>query len=380
MKIEINEAFQKIVDNAARFSAAGMKSAQMPVYSCVKVAVQGGVATVSAANGYAFYAASAPGFGMIDGSFIVDARLFSAALGRFSNGTVEDAENALTFKKGRQKFSLATFSAIEMPEMPAAPDTGALTLAAKVLLAALDTVAYAMSKDDTNPNMAIASVRISSKDEKLRFDAVDGFRIARCVIPMAVENVDILLPLWVVKQALTDELIKGAEKVTVFSGGGHVGVCTDSVRIVSNMLAGMPLDADAIIQDYPNNVCCDTAMLQEILKTSKLVQATAEASAKLPIVLEIQPEKQKISVHLRTSTAALSDEISLIGDGKSAVNLKIGLNAGYLNEAMQHVSSSEMQISYSQALAPITIRPYVKEANGVEVVHLILPVRLKDGQ
>lgn len=317
---------------------------------------------------------------MIGGSFIVDAHLFSGALARFSNGTVENAENALTFKKGRQKFSLATYSEMDMPEAPSEKEVGVLTLDAKMLLAALDTVAYAMDKDDTQPNMATAAVRISSKDGKLRFDAVDGFRIGRCVVPVQEENVDILLPCWVVRQALTDELVKSAEKITAFSGGGHVGVCTDSVRIISNMLAGTPLDVDSVLQEYPNTVCCDTAMLQDILKTSKLVQETAAANAKLPIVLEILPNDQKISVHLRTTTAALSDEIPLIGDKKAVAGLKIGLNAGYLNEAMQHVASADMLISYNQSLSPLTVRPHVEQDNGVEVVHLILPVRLQDGE
>lgn len=378
MKIEINDAFQKIVTNAARFAAAGVKSAQMTVYSCVKVAVQGGTATVSSANGYAFYSASAPGFGMIDGSFIVDAHLFSGALARFSNGTVENTENALTFKKGRQKFSMATYSAMDMPEAPSEKEIGVLTLDAKVLLAALDTVAYAMSKNDTRPSFE--SVHITSKDGKLRFDAVDGFRIGRCVLPIPAENIDILLPAWVVKQVLSDELLKEAENVIIFSDAKHVGVSTDTMKIVSNALSGDALDADKVFCGAANSACCDTAMLMEILKTSKLVQATASADAKLPIVLEILPDEQKISVHLSTSTAALSDELPLIGEESTAAALKIGLNAAFLTEAMQHVSSSEMQISYSQALAPITIRPYVKEANGVEVVHLILPVRLKDGQ
>lgn len=380
MKIEITEAFQKIVENAAHFSAAGGKVGPMSVYSCVEVTVQGGTATVIAANGHAFYTASAPGFGLIEGSFTVDAHLFSAALGRFSNGSVESTDNVLIFQKGRQKFSLATFTEMEMPEVPETPAAGALVLDGKMLLAALDTVAYAMNKDDTQPNMSTAAVRISSKGGKLRFDAVDGFRIGRCVVPVQEENVDILLPFWVVRQALTDELVKGAEKITAFSGGGHVGVCTDSVRIISNMLAGTPLDVDAVLQDYPNTICCDTAMLQEILKTSKLVQETAAANAKLPIVLEILPDKQKISVHLRTTTAALSDEIPLIGDKKAVTGLKIGLNAGYLNEAMQHVASADMLISYNQSLSPLTVRPHVEQDNGVEVVHLILPVRLQDGE
>lgn len=377
MKINIDEAFKMVVDSAAKFAQGGRQT-KMEIFSCIKVSTAGGVVKVNAATGHAFYEASAAGQSVLEtGDFTVDASLFSAAVVRFVGGTVETSGNNLLFVKNKQKYTLAAYVADKLPEMPDRDKTSGFEIDTAIFVEALKNVSFAMDTDECHENTC--SVHVSTKDGALRLDSLDGFRLARFTTKTSADQVDFMIPNWVVNQAVADVNIENSPKVRLFETERHIWLVSDTVKIVSSKLAGEFFDVDRQFELCNNaakgRVVCDASQWKEMTKIASLVKQPGDSKQKHPLILEMLPDEGKIAYCMRGTTSEVTGEITCSFEEKSHV--RIGMNFKYFDDVIRHIVSLEFVLNFGSALHPAFIT--AKAPDDIGKYHfIVLPVRLNE--
>lgn len=375
MKINIDEKLKQIVDSAAKFAASG-RLTKIAVYSCIKISVKGGTVTVYASNGHASYTSSLAAAGSLDsGEVTVDAALFSSAVDRFIGGEIKEKDGKLLFRKTKQSFKLDTYKDDTLPDMPKEAYENGIELETVKFIQALKTVGFAMCDSLTANNPTTASVHVSSKDGWLHFDAMDGMRLARYSVVSDVKDIDMMIPDWVVNQALVDSTVQESEKVRLYKTDRHVWLVTDAVQIVAAGLAGQFFDCNQIfdgVKGQPNKATSNSADWAEAIKTVSLVKS--QAADKQPLILDLLPKEGKIQYGIRTVSSEVKGEIDGVFS-ENADDTRIGLNIHFVIDVIRHIKSDKFVLHYAKELKPVYITTD-QDTDESTYSFIVMPVRL----
>jgi DNA polymerase-3 subunit beta len=243
-------------------------------------------------------------------------------------------------------------------------------------------VFYASMKDDSRP--ILESVRISIQDDKIRFDAVNGYVAARF---MATVNQDIfvesfseaVIPAWVVKQLLGDRQVKASEKITLVKSKKAVVTKCGEIIILSNELNGEFMDMENFFKLADLTLICDMASVTEIMKKVELVSSSAGyEKTSAPLVLDYDPDDGRLNFRISSSTSVLEDSIECEANGELKT-VHMGFNPSFLKQAIWQVDTDKIGFNFGSNLSPLVILPqYEKE--DFSAVHIVVPVRIKQAE
>lgn len=379
MNIQIDSTFETAAENAAKFSMVD-KTSSGNAYSCLKIEAESGSVRITAANGHAFYISEIPGAaGFDNGSFMVNASLFAAAIKQFQQGNITDKDGCLILKNGRKKLKIKKCEGIDFPETPefSQDNSVKLSLPTKEFLTALQSVAYSMADESDAQNAAFSSVHINVKNNMLYLDALSGYYAARYEMPLnAASEMDVLLPSWVVEQALADTHIRESKTLTLSQTGHLILFETDSVKIITSKIACTAIDLDTVILEYPHRVRCSVKNWLEALKSADLVRRSSSDKINPVFIIEIAPESKNVSYGIRQGIAAINGDVPAeFNDG--CEKIRMGFNVRFLLEAIKHIGTENVYFDYLSPLSPLQLRPVTEENSKETAIHIVLPVRLK---
>jgi DNA polymerase-3 subunit beta len=387
MQIMLNPEVTAIVSEAAKFVISeneSVKSHGNAMYNCLKLGtLDSNHVVVTAANGHAFYTARATAIVPETGEFVMPASTLRGALERFSSGSLEVSGNVVHVKEGRGKLNFTADISGTFPSIPQfESDSGKFTMKTETFLRGLDMVFYASMKDDSRP--ILESVRISIQDDKIRFDAVNGYVAARF---MATVNQDIfvesfseaVIPAWVVKQLLGDRQVKASEKITLVKSKKAVVTKCGEIIILSNELNGEFMDMENFFKLADLTLICDMASVTEIMKKVELVSSSAGyEKTSAPLVLDYDPDDGRLNFRISSSTSVLEDSIECEANGELKT-VHMGFNPSFLKQAIWQVDTDKIGFNFGSNLSPLVILPqYEKE--DFSAVHIVVPVRIKQAE
>lgn len=384
MQVMLNPEVSAIVSEAAKFVISeneSVKSHGNAIYSCLKLGtLDSSHVVVTAANGRAFYTARAKAVAPETGEFVMPAIILRDALERFDNGSIEVSGNIVQIKEGRGKLNFSADISGAFPSIPQfESDSGKLTMKTSAFLHGLETVFYAAMKDETRP--ILNSVRVSIQDNKIRFDAVNGFMAARYEIAMGQDIMtesfsEAVIPAWVVKQLLSDKQVKSSDVVSLIKAKKAIVVKCGDIIILSNNLDGQFMDMEQIFHLSNLTLVCDMSAVSEIMKKVELVTAAGSYEKKrMPVILDYDPDEGRLNFRISSTTSVLEDSVECEASGELK-NIHMGFNPAFLKQAIWQVNTEKIGFSIGGNLSPVIILPQYKEAN-VTAIHLVLPQRIK---
>ncbi len=306
------------------------------------------------------------------GAITVSAHLLFDIARKLPDGSqvsLETADNRMTVKAGRSRFSLPTLPRDDFPvivegDLPTSFEVPGATLAQLI-----DRTRFAISTEETR--YYLNGIFIHVTDDELRAAATDGHRLARFTIkrPDGAEGMpDVIVPRKCVAELrkLLEESLDAnvlvdlsASKIR-FTLGGESGVVLTSKLI------------DGTFPDYSRVIPTGNDKLLKLDPRSfwEGVDRVATIATEKTRAVKMALENDKVTLSVTSpDNGTAAEEVPA---SYSSAGFEIGFNAGYLKDILGQIDGDTVELHLADAGAPTLIRKDDKSP----ALYVLMPMRV----
>lgn len=309
------------------------------------------------------------------GSVTVSAHLLFDIARKLPDGSqvsLETAENRMTVKAGRSRFSLPTLPRDDFPVIVEGDLPTSFELPARTLAELIDRTRFAISTEETRYYLNGIFLHVSDEDQPvLKAAATDGHRLARFTLPRpdgAEGMPDVIVPRKAVAELrkLLDESLDGAVQIDLsaskirFTLGGEGGVVLTSKLI------------DGTFPDYSRVIPTGNDKLLKLDPKSFFqgVDRVATIATEKTRAVKMGLDKDRVTLTVTSPDNGTAAEELAAEYGSDP--FEIGFNAGYLKDILGQMDSDTVEIHLADAGAPTLIR---KDDNS-PALYVLMPMRV----
>lgn len=306
------------------------------------------------------------------GAITVSAHLLFDIARKLPDGSqvsLETADNRMTVKAGRSRFSLPTLPRDDFPVIVEGDLPTSFELPAQTLAQLIDRTRFAISTEETRYYLNGIFIHVS--DEELKAAATDGHRLARFTLPKpdgADGMPDVIVPRKCVaelrkllEEALDTnvEIDLSASKIR-FTLGGENGVVLTSKLI------------DGTFPDYTRVIPTGNDKLLRLDPRSfyEGVDRVATIATEKTRAVKMALEGDRVTLSVTSpdnGTAAEEVPADYKSDG-----FEIGFNANYLKDILGQIEGDTVELHLADAGAPTLIRQNDKSP----ALYVLMPMRV----
>ena len=265
------------------------------------------------------------------------------------------------------EYKLSCDSAEEFPTVPQLTGAAAsFDLSAPVFKKLAYTTLFAVSTDELRPSMT--GVYLNLKKTETHAVSTDGHRLVRLINPdIKSENaVSVVVPAKAF--GLASRSFEG-DTVAVALSDTHIQFSQENITIVSRIIderypnyeSVIPLDNDKTLQ-------INRRSLADSVKRVSLFSNTLTHQ----IRFKVSPDKVRVMAEDVDAGDEAKEEIPC---SYSGVEMEIGFNGKFIEDALSHLDADEVKFTFSSPTRACTLHPSVA-ADGQDTLMLIMPVRL----
>ncbi len=309
------------------------------------------------------------------GAITVSAHLLFDIARKLPDGSqvsLETADNRMTVKAGRSRFSLPTLPRDDFPMIVEGDLPTSFELPAAILAQLVDRTRFAISTEETRYYLNGIFLHVSDEDQPtLKAAATDGHRLARYTLarPDGAEGMpDVIVPRKCVaelrkllEEALdTNVLIDLSASKIRFTLGGEHGVVLTSKLI------------DGTFPDYSRVIPTGNDKLLRLDPKSFYdgVDRVATIATEKTRAVKMALENDKVTLSVTSpdnGTAAEEVPADYKSDG-----FEIGFNANYLKDILAQIDGDTVELHLADAGAPTMIRQDEKSP----ALYVLMPMRV----
>lgn len=275
----------------------------------------------------------------------------------------------LDIRCARSQFVLAGTSAEEYPSLPEFSPGRTVRLQAAVLSTMIDRTMYATSLDETRYNLNGVYFEVLPETGKIRMVATDGHRLSyvdRGVGP-ALEGLTsgVIIPrkgLAELKRLVDEE---DADEIELAFEGSNGLARKGEVTLVMRLIEG----------EFPNY----RAVVPKSAAHRLIVGADPLRHALRRVAILSTERSRAVRVQVGGGRLTMSSSNPELGEAQEELDvdysgpvLKLGFNAGYLQEALVATRAKEVEIAFQDETSPIQLRP----TDDDDTLAIIMPMRL----
>ena len=355
-------------------SASVDRKPSVPVLGCVLLTGKGDRLTLETTDRTlttrtTIDAVDADGF-----AIAVDHTTISAILGSAPNGPAiltVTPKGQLQVTAGGAKWNALAQAAAEFPAYPPAADaTTRITFQADALASTLASVAPSIAGDDNRYGLSGAHVELQPTRAAVRFVATDGNRLNLFEVPAKYDH-DSTLPrkMLVPRLAVTTfaAACSSGEVVIDFADRSCVLTSGDTAIHCRMMEADFPDYRQVIPTAYTRRLVIDSAVLAEAVGRVAMMASDKARTTRLDIdadgTVTLSARKLDAGDATATCTGTYTGEA-----------FQVGVNAGYLLDALKAIGVATVRLDMDKGLSPIKIRPV--DGNDEDCLCVVMPVRL----
>ena len=309
------------------------------------------------------------------GAITVSAHLLFDIARKLPEGSqvgLEAADNRLTVKAGRSRFSLPTLPRDDFPVIVEGDLPTSFELPAKTLAELIDKTRFAISTEETRYYLNGIFLHVSDEDQPLlKAAATDGHRLARYTLARpegAAGMPDVIVPRKAVAELrkLLDEAPEGNVEIDLsaskirFTLGGEGGVVLTSKLI------------DGTFPDYSRVIPTGNDKLLKLDPKSFFEGvdrvATIATEKTRAVKMGLEPDRVTLSVTSPDNGTA-AEEVPAQYDADS---FEIGFNANYLKDILHQIEGDSVELHLADAGAPTLIRQDAKSP----ALYVLMPMRV----
>lgn len=289
-----------------------------------------------------------------------------------SQVSLDAAENRMTVKAGRSRFSLPTLPRDDFPVIVEGDLPTSFELPAKVLAELIDRTRFAISTEETRYYLNGIFLHVSEEDRPvLKAAATDGHRLARFTLPRpdgAEGMPDVIVPRKAVAELrkLLEESLDGNVQIDLsaskirFTMGGEGGVVLTSKLI------------DGTFPDYSRVIPTGNDKLLKLDPKSFYEGvdrvATIATEKTRAVKMGLEADKVVLSVTSPDNGTAAEE----VPAQYASEAFEIGFNANYLKDILGQIDSDTVELHLADAGAPTLIRQDDKSA----ALYVLMPMRV----
>jgi len=306
------------------------------------------------------------------GAITVSAHLLFDIARKLPDGSqvsLETADNRMTVKAGRSRFSLPTLPRDDFPMIVEGDLPTSFEIPAAILAQLIDRTRFAISTEETR--YYLNGIFFHVTDEDLKAAATDGHRLARFTIkrPDGAEGMpDVIVPRKCIAELrkLLEESLDAnvlvdlsASKVR-FTLGGENGVVLTSKLI------------DGTFPDYSRVIPTGNDKLLRLDPKSfyEGVDRVATIATEKTRAVKMALENDKVTLSVTSpDNGTAAEEVPA---DYSAQGFEIGFNANYLKDILGQIEGDTVELHLADAGAPTLIRQDEKSP----ALYVLMPMRV----
>jgi DNA polymerase III subunit beta len=301
-----------------------------------------------------------------DGAVVVPGKLLTDLVRLLPDENVTlvhgEGDGVLTVTSGSHSSRLNVYSAEDFPRLP--PVDGDLhAIAAPELLATIDKVSRAASRDESRP--VLTGILVSLSGDKLVMAATDSYRLA--VKETSLEAGGVELDAIIPARALQElgRLAAGSEEVQLGLHENHVIFGAADMWLTSRRIDGQfPNYQQLRPETFEAEITTPRVPLLEVIRRAGVL-----AQRNAPLRLRFAEGELKVSAQTQdVGEARESIPIDYAGEP-----LEIGFNPEFLREGLEAVATESVELKLINPL-----RPGLIVSPDESFWYLIMPIRLPD--
>ena len=309
------------------------------------------------------------------GAITVSAHLLFDIARKLPDGSqvsLDAAENRMTVKAGRSRFSLPTLPRDDFPTIVEGDLPTSFEIPAQTLAELIDRTRFAISTEETRYYLNGIFLHVSDEDQPLlKAAATDGHRLARFTLARpegAAGMPDVIVPRKAVAELrkLLEEALDGNVEIDLsaskirFTLGGEGGVVLTSKLI------------DGTFPDYSRVIPTGNDKLLKLDPKSfyEGVDRVATIATEKTRAVKMGLEADKVTLSVTSPDNGTAAE-EVPADYRSDA-LEIGFNANYLKDILHQIEGDTVELHLADPGAPTLIRQDEKSA----ALYVLMPMRV----
>lgn len=279
--------------------------------------------------------------------------------------TLSYANEVISIKSGRSQFKLSTLCADDFPDASAETSRIEFSIAKESWLKLLQSTHFALSQQDVRVFLNSLLLDIDSKG--ITTVATDGHRMALCRYAgeFASQHERLLLPRKSIQEVIRLLNTITDETITISAGQNYFKLVSQSYTFFSKLIdARFPSYTKAIPRDQDKRVIIDRDVLKRSL--SRIIILAHEKSR--AVLLHVQAQQITLIANNHEREEAI-ESIEVITEGDE---LKIGINAGYLLDVLNHIKEGPLRLSLSETDCSIL----VESLSDMDCQYIIMPMKI----
>ena len=309
------------------------------------------------------------------GAITVSAHLLFDIARKLQEGSqvsLETADNRMTVKAGRSRFSLPTLPRDDFPVIVEGDLPTSFELPARTLAELIDRTRFAISTEETRYYLNGIFLHVSDEDQPvLKAAATDGHRLARFTIPRpdgAEGMPDVIVP----RKAVA-ELRKLLEEA--LDGNVHVDLSASKIRFTLGGEGGVVLTSKLIDGTFPDYSRVIPTGNDKLLKLDPKsfyegVDRVATIATEKTRAVKMGLDNDKVTLSVTSpdnGTAAEEVPADYRADG-----MEIGFNANYLKDILHQIDGDTVELHLADPGAPTLIR----QDENSPALYVLMPMRV----
>lgn len=342
------------------------KKESLPVLSCILLETKNNTLSIRSTNLEAGVEIQIPGDVGEKGVVAVPASILSPTLRAAAGEKVVLASEAgnLSLQARGSKTLIKAIPHEEFPPFSAGDSKKGLKLSRDVLLAAIQSVAYAASTSMIRPELG--SVYIAVRDGRLTTVATDSFRLAEKTVTDASGKgeYEVLIPLKHAHELAHILERVSASEVQLSIDDSQLHLVADSLRFVSRIV-------DSNFPNYKEIVPKSFTTEATLLKgdfADTLRKARVFSGADQHVGFHVYPKKKVFDVTAQSAAVGeMSDSLEAALTGE---DMDVNFHIGYVAECLQSIQSDSITLGFSGAGKPLVIRG----VSDASFMYLVMPL------
>ena len=301
-----------------------------------------------------------------DGAVVVPGKLLTDLARLLPDDTVtlahEEGDGVLTVTSGSHSSRLNVYSAEDFPRLPPV-DGDVNTIAAPELLATIDKVARAASRDESRP--VLTGILVKLAGDELVMAATDSYRLAvkKTGLEAGSAELDAIIPARALQEL--SRLAAGSEDVQLGLHDNHVIFGAADVWLTSRRIDGQfPNYEQLLPETFVAEITTARGPLLEVIRRAGVL-----AQRNAPLRLRFAEGELNVSAQTQD-----------VGEGRESIPidyagdpLEIGFNPEFLRDGLEAVGTDDVQLKLINPL-----RPGLIVSPDESFWYLIMPIRLPD--
>ncbi len=351
------------------------KNNNLPILNNLMISAMGGVIKLLATDLEVGVTNAIRGKIDKEGSFTVDAKIFSNYINLLPNQKVEleVKDGQLLVESDNYKTKIKGEAAEEYPLIPEVAKNQHYSVKMEDFKKAVASVLFAVSNDESR--LALSGILFSLEKDGLSLVGTDSYRLAERKVSVksvgAPEEIKVIVPTKTLQELVritsgdySDEA--GGEEIKIYLNDNQIAFNFDSVEIVSRLIDEQYPDYKQIIPtNFKTNITIDKQELLRAVKAAAIFSKTGINDVNLDFL------SAKSNLVISATSGQTGESIINLSSKIEGADNSVTINYKYLIDGLSHIDDELVRIEIIDFNSPCLFKP----ASTKDYLYIIMPIK-----